>query len=187
LDDVASNDKKSVSSFKLQGMLSRWAALFAIWMIANCSLAIEVALTGAAITLVFSCIFTSTSDVWNELRWTPERLVSLEARSGWNLRFDHLLIDADPRRHLATATPPLFFTGNQRLSAFVHAARFDAGAALQTLQAGDLFALLANNLLQRALVQFSGLSILSPSDELKAVRYDGRVAEFGRIVRGAPF
>ena len=41
-----------------------------------------------------------------------------------------------------------FLAGLRRLGRLVHAARFDGGAALQTFQAGDLFALLAKNLLQ---------------------------------------
>src|SRR5450432_1398366 len=51
-----------------------------------------------------------------------ERLIALEARSRRNLGLDNLLIDADPRRHLTTATPLLSPAGLLRLGALVHAA-----------------------------------------------------------------
>ena len=45
--------------------------------------------------------------------------------------------------------PPLRLLGGlRRLCRLVHAARFDGGAALQTLQTGDLFTLLGDSLFQ---------------------------------------
>jgi hypothetical protein len=75
--------------------------------------------------------------------------VALAARSlRHRRRLDHLLVDDDPRRHLAAAPPLLLLGRLRRLGRFVHAARFDARAALQPFQTGDLFARLADTLFQ---------------------------------------
>lgn len=52
-------------------MLSLWIVLFAVWMVANSTLAVEVAILGAVITLALAYVFTSTSDAWRRIRWTP--------------------------------------------------------------------------------------------------------------------
>ena len=75
-------------------------------------------------------------------------LVPLEAGSGWDLGRDHLLFNSDPGRDLAPTTPPLIFHRFRLRGTLVHAARFDARAALQTFQTGDFFALFGNGLLQ---------------------------------------
>jgi multicomponent Na+:H+ antiporter subunit E len=54
-----------------QGLLSLWAVLFVVWMAANSTLAIEVALLGAVITLALAYAFTRSSDGWQRIRWTP--------------------------------------------------------------------------------------------------------------------
>jgi hypothetical protein len=74
--------------------------------------------------------------------------MTLEARSFRDGDLHHLVFDADPGRHLAPEPPllPLGWLG--RFCRLVHAARFDRGAALQTFQTGDLFALLADDLFQ---------------------------------------
>jgi hypothetical protein len=59
-----------------------------------------------------------------------------------------MILDADPRRHLAAEAPLLLFARFRQLRRIVHAAGFDRGAALQAFQAGDLLALFANRLLQ---------------------------------------
>src|ERR1700684_3685860 len=74
--------------------------------------------------------------------------MTLEARSFRDRCLDHLIFDADPRRHLA-AEPLLALSDRlRRLCRLVHAARFDRGATLQAFQAGDLFALFANDRFQ---------------------------------------
>jgi hypothetical protein len=74
--------------------------------------------------------------------------MTLEARSFRDHRFDHLVFNFDPRRHLAAEPPllPLGWLG--RLCRLVHATRLDVGSALQAFQAGNLFALFANDLFQ---------------------------------------
>jgi multicomponent Na+:H+ antiporter subunit E len=62
------NSRKSVAP---QGMLSLWLVLFVVWMVANSTLAVEVAILGAVITLALAYVFTSTSDAWRRIRWTP--------------------------------------------------------------------------------------------------------------------
>lgn len=52
-------------------MLSLWIVLFAVWMVANSTLAVEVAILGAVITLALAYVFTSSSDAWRRIRWTP--------------------------------------------------------------------------------------------------------------------
>ena len=76
---MASNSEKPVTSVAPQGMLSLWVVLFTVWMIANASLAVEPALTGAAITLVLAYVFASSSDAWGRIRWTPRGLYHLVA------------------------------------------------------------------------------------------------------------
>src|SRR5271165_125462 len=75
-------------------------------------------------------------------------LVPLEAASRRDLGFDHFILNLDARRDLAPAGPLLIFGGSRWRGAFVHAARFNVGAALQTFQTSNLFALFGNCLLQ---------------------------------------
>ena len=68
---MASREEKP--AFALQSMLSLWVVLFVVWMVANSTLAIEVALTGALITLGLAYVFSSRSGAWQKIRWTPAR------------------------------------------------------------------------------------------------------------------
>ena len=63
-------------------MLSLWLVLFVVWMVANSTLAIEVALLGVVITLALAYVFTSTSSAWRQIRWTPAGLYHFLAYSG---------------------------------------------------------------------------------------------------------
>jgi multicomponent Na+:H+ antiporter subunit E len=63
-------------------MLGLWVELFAIWMIANASLAFEPALVGLVITFVIARVFASSSVAWSQLRLTPRALYHLLAYSG---------------------------------------------------------------------------------------------------------
>ncbi|MBN3849546.1 Na+/H+ antiporter subunit E [Burkholderia sp. Ax-1724] len=78
---MASHNGKPVSSFVPRGMPGLWAVLFAIWMIANASLAIEPALVGLAITCVIAHVFASSSEAWRRLRIRPGTLYHFVAYS----------------------------------------------------------------------------------------------------------
>jgi multicomponent Na+:H+ antiporter subunit E len=71
MDNVDSDGEKPSASGGPQGLLSLWAVLFVVWTVANSTLAVEVAVLGAAITLILSYVFTSSSDTWSRIRWTP--------------------------------------------------------------------------------------------------------------------
>jgi multicomponent Na+:H+ antiporter subunit E len=79
---VASHNEKPLSSLFPQGMLGLWVILFAIWTIANASLAIAPALVGAVITLVLAHVFASTCNAWRQVRLTPRTLYHFLAYSG---------------------------------------------------------------------------------------------------------
>ena len=64
------------------GMVSLWIVLFAVWTVANATLAVEVAILGLAITGVLAYAFVSTSDVWRQIRWTPSGFYHFLAYSG---------------------------------------------------------------------------------------------------------
>jgi multicomponent Na+:H+ antiporter subunit E len=76
---VDQNSRKSVAP---QGMLSLWLVLFVVWMVANSTLAVEVAILGAVITLALAYVFTSSSDAWRRIRWTPAGFYHFLAYSG---------------------------------------------------------------------------------------------------------
>ncbi|MCX5577860.1 Na+/H+ antiporter subunit E [Kaistia terrae] len=73
---------KSRKSFAPQGMLSLWLVLFVVWMVANSTLAVEVAILGAVITFGLGYVFASASDAWRQIRWTPSGLYHFLAYSG---------------------------------------------------------------------------------------------------------
>ena len=75
-------------------------------------------------------------------------LVPLEAGSGRDLGIDRFLLNADARHDLAPAGPLLICGGFRWRGAFVHAARFNIGATLQTFQTGDFLAQFGDGLLQ---------------------------------------
>lgn len=75
-------DQNSRKSIAPQGMLSLWLVLFVVWMVANSTLAVEVAILGAVITLALAYVFTSSSDAWRRIRWTPAGFYHFLAYSG---------------------------------------------------------------------------------------------------------
>jgi len=75
-------DQDSRKSIAPQGMLSLWLVLFVVWMVANSTLAVEVAILGAVITLALAYVFTSSSDAWRRIRWTPAGFYHFLAYSG---------------------------------------------------------------------------------------------------------
>lgn len=75
-------DENSRKSFAPQGMLSLWIVLFVVWMVANATLAPEVAVLGAAITLALAYVFSKSSDAWRQIRWTPAGLYHFVAYTG---------------------------------------------------------------------------------------------------------
>ena len=79
---MPSGSEKPVSRFAPQGMITLWIVLFVAWMVANSTLAVEVALTGAAITLGLAYIFTVRGDAWRHIRWTPSGLYHFLAYTG---------------------------------------------------------------------------------------------------------
>ena len=64
------------------GVLGLWIVLFAVWMIANATLALDVTVTGAVITLALAYVFASSSDAWRRIRWTPSGLYHFLAYTG---------------------------------------------------------------------------------------------------------
>ena len=76
------------------------------------------------------------------------RLVAPELRARRMGRPQHLGLDLDPRRHLATATPFAARAGAAWVSVLLHPARLDRRAAFQALQPGNLVALRGEHRLQ---------------------------------------
>ena len=74
--------------------------------------------------------------------------VAFENRSWRNLDPDHCVFDFYPRRDLAPARLLPRLPRLRRRGAFLHTARLDVRAALQTFQPGDLFVLFGDRLLQ---------------------------------------
>lgn len=68
--------------FTQRGVLTLWAVLFAVWMMANATLAGVVALTGALVTLALASIFATTSDAWKQVRWSPQAAYHFLAYTG---------------------------------------------------------------------------------------------------------
>lgn len=79
--DAARSRKPIVPSIP-QGILSLWLILFVIWMVANSSLSLSVAITGGIITFALASIFATTSDAWKNIRWTPQGLYHFIAYTG---------------------------------------------------------------------------------------------------------
>ena len=63
-------------------MFTLWLVLFAVWAIANASLAPDIALTGAAITGALAWAFTASNDAWSRIHWTPRGLYHFLAYLG---------------------------------------------------------------------------------------------------------
>ncbi len=64
------------------GTVSLWIVLFVIWMVANSTLAPDVAAVGAVVTAALAYAFTATSDTWGSIRWTPSGFRHFVAYSG---------------------------------------------------------------------------------------------------------
>ena len=64
-------DSKRRKAVGPQGLLSLWVVLFVVWMAANSTLAVEVAVLGAVISYALAYAFTKTSDGWQRIHWTP--------------------------------------------------------------------------------------------------------------------
>jgi len=79
---MSMNRPEKKSDFVPQGMVSLWVVLFVVWMVANSTLAIEVAILGLAVTGVLAYTFASSSDVWRQIRWTPASFYHFLAYSG---------------------------------------------------------------------------------------------------------
>ena len=58
----------------VHGALTLWLVLFAVWTIANTSLAPDIAFTGAVITGALAWTFAASSGAWSGIRWTPRGL-----------------------------------------------------------------------------------------------------------------
>lgn len=56
------------------GVLVLWIALFAVWLIANGTLAVAVVILGALITGILAVVFAARGGVWTGIRWTLSAL-----------------------------------------------------------------------------------------------------------------
>jgi multicomponent Na+:H+ antiporter subunit E len=72
----------SASWFPGRGFFTLWIVLFAVWMVANATLAMEVALTGAVISFVLAYWFAHGSDAWRQVSWTPRGAYHFLAYTG---------------------------------------------------------------------------------------------------------
>jgi multicomponent Na+:H+ antiporter subunit E len=75
MSDTDSSHKDTLTPFRSHGLLSLWAVLFVVWMVANSTVAVVVVLLGAAITLPIAWILASSGHTWNRIRWTPDGLL----------------------------------------------------------------------------------------------------------------
>ncbi|ANY77401.1 cation transporter [Microvirga ossetica] len=75
MSDTDSDRDNTKPPFRSHGVVSLWAVLFVVWMVANSTLAVVVVLLGAAITLPIAWIFASSGGPWNRIRWTPDGLL----------------------------------------------------------------------------------------------------------------
>jgi multicomponent Na+:H+ antiporter subunit E len=79
---MSSRQDLTGTPFTQRGVLTLWAVLFAVWMMANASLAGVVALTGAQVTLALAAIFTAKGDAWKQVRWSPQGAYHFLAYTG---------------------------------------------------------------------------------------------------------
>jgi multicomponent Na+:H+ antiporter subunit E len=75
-------DSKRRRSGLPQGLLSLWIVLFVVWMAANGTLALPVALLGLVITFTLAYAFTTSSEAWQQIRWTPAGFYHFLAYTG---------------------------------------------------------------------------------------------------------
>lgn len=76
------NSPENRRDTSLQGMASLGVVLFIVWMAANSTLAIEVALIGTVVSFALAYAFTSSSDAWRRIRWTPAGFYHFLAYTG---------------------------------------------------------------------------------------------------------
>ncbi|GGC69717.1 Na+/H+ antiporter subunit E [Chelatococcus reniformis] len=76
------NGQENRPGFPPQGMVSLWVVLFVVWMAANSTPAIEVALLGAAVTFALAYAFAASSEAWRRIRWTPAGFYHFLAYTG---------------------------------------------------------------------------------------------------------
>src|SRR3954464_1733690 len=57
------------------GLISLWAVLFVVWMVANSTVEVVVVLLGAAITLPIAWSLSFSANTWDRIRWTPDGLL----------------------------------------------------------------------------------------------------------------
>lgn len=65
-----------------QGLVSLWLVLFVVWTVANGSLAIPVMVLGLVVTFLLARTFTTRSDAWRRISWTPSALRHFVAYTG---------------------------------------------------------------------------------------------------------
>jgi multicomponent Na+:H+ antiporter subunit E len=75
MSDADSNLKDIEAPYRSQGLISLWAVLLVVWMVANSTLDVIVVLLGAAVTLPIAWIFGSSGGCWDRIRWTPDGLL----------------------------------------------------------------------------------------------------------------
>jgi multicomponent Na+:H+ antiporter subunit E len=75
MSDADLNRRDTEAPFRSHGLISLWAVLLGVWIVANSTLAVVVLLLGAAITLPIAWIFASSGGTWNRIRWTPYGLL----------------------------------------------------------------------------------------------------------------
>lgn len=80
--DISPTGLERRNASRSHAIASLWVVLFAVWMIANATLAIDVALTGAVITGILAFVFTRHSQAWSRIRWTPHSLYHFIAYIG---------------------------------------------------------------------------------------------------------
>lgn len=61
---------------RVRAILSLWLVLFVIWLAANGTLAIEVVVTGLVVTFGIAFAYTRSSNIWNDLSFSPGRMLA---------------------------------------------------------------------------------------------------------------
>jgi multicomponent Na+:H+ antiporter subunit E len=74
-----SNRRRTIAP---RGFLNLWVVLFVVWMAANSTIEVEVALLGAVISGVFAYAFTKSSGGWRQIHWGPSGFYHFLVYSG---------------------------------------------------------------------------------------------------------
>lgn len=69
-------------SFPPKGMIFLWLLLWAIWLVANASVAADVLITGGVISLAIAWLFASRSPAWQGIALTPRSAYHFAAYTG---------------------------------------------------------------------------------------------------------